>query len=53
MDMFAEMTRQDPERGIQEYLDRFFHEPPSWNHALERMGLQDIADGDARRQEHP
>lgn len=42
MDMFAEMTRKDPERGSQDYLERFYHEPPSWNHALERMGLQDL-----------
>jgi glutaconate CoA-transferase, subunit A len=42
MDMFAELTRKDPERGSQEYLQRFFHDPASWNHALERMGLHDL-----------
>jgi glutaconate CoA-transferase, subunit A len=42
LDMFAELTRKDPERGGQEYLQRFFHEPASWNHALERMGLDDL-----------
>ena len=42
MDMFAEMTRADPERGSQEYLERFFYEPASWNDALARMGLDDL-----------
>jgi glutaconate CoA-transferase, subunit A len=42
MDMFAELTKKDPERGSQEYLQRFFYEPASWSHALERMGLDDL-----------
>ncbi len=42
MDMFAEMTRKDPERGSREYLERFYYEPKSWNQALERMGMSDL-----------
>jgi glutaconate CoA-transferase subunit A len=42
MDLFAELTRKDPERGSQEYLQRFFYEPNSWNAALERFGLQEL-----------
>jgi glutaconate CoA-transferase, subunit A len=42
MDTFAEMTRTDPERGSREYLERFYHEPKSWNQALERMGMNDL-----------
>ena len=42
MDMFANMTRKDPERGSQEYLERFYHEPASWNDTLDRMGLHDL-----------
>ncbi|MGH7154144.1 MAG: CoA-transferase, partial [Acetobacteraceae bacterium] len=42
MDMFAELTRADPERGSREYLERFFYEPRSWNEALARMGLDDL-----------
>ncbi|HEX5327212.1 MAG TPA: CoA-transferase [Acetobacteraceae bacterium] len=42
MDLFAELTKKDPEGGSQEYLRRFFHEPSSWQHALEQMGLHDL-----------
>lgn len=42
MDMFAELTRKDPERGSQEYLERFYYEPTSWNEVLDRMGLEDL-----------
>ncbi len=42
MDMFAELTRKDPERGSREYLERFYYEPTSWNEVLERMGLEDL-----------
>jgi glutaconate CoA-transferase, subunit A len=42
MDMFAEMTRRDPERGSREYLERFYYEPASWNEVLARMGLEDL-----------
>jgi glutaconate CoA-transferase subunit A len=42
MDMFAELTKQDPERGSQEYLRRFYHEPDSWGDALAAMGLRDL-----------
>jgi glutaconate CoA-transferase subunit A len=42
MDLFAELTRKDPERGSREYLGRFYYEPKSWADALERMGLQDL-----------
>ena len=42
MDMFAAVTKDDPERGSREYLDRFYREPKSWNAALERMGMHDL-----------
>jgi glutaconate CoA-transferase, subunit A len=42
MDLFAEMTRRDPERGSQEYLERFYYASASWNDVLERMGLEDL-----------
>lgn len=42
MDLFAEMTKKDPEKGAAEYLERFYHEPKSWTQALERMGLSDL-----------
>ena len=42
MDMFAAVTKDDPERGSREYLDRFYREPKSWNEALERMGMHDL-----------
>jgi glutaconate CoA-transferase, subunit A len=42
MDMFAELTRKDPEQGSREYLERFYYEPTSWNEVLERIGLEDL-----------
>ena len=42
MDLFAEMTRGDVEKGVAEYLKRFYHEPKSWTEYLERLGLDDL-----------
>ncbi|MGH7057531.1 MAG: CoA transferase subunit A [Acetobacteraceae bacterium] len=42
MDLFAGMTKEDPERGSRDYLERFFYEPHSWGDALARMGMENL-----------
>lgn len=42
MDEFARATKEDPERGSREYLERFFYEPRSWSETLERMGMENL-----------
>ncbi len=42
MDLFAKLTKEDPERGSREYLERFFYEPRSWNEVLQRIGMDDL-----------
>lgn len=42
MDLFAEMTRADVEKGVADYLQRFYHEPKSWTEVLDRMGLANV-----------
>ena len=39
MDLFAEMTRADVEKGVADYLQRFYHEPKSWSEYLDRLGM--------------
>ena len=36
------------DNGIQEYLERFYHEPGSWTEYLERIGLGQILDASRR-----
>ncbi|MCC7016030.1 MAG: CoA transferase subunit A [Rhodospirillales bacterium] len=42
MDLFAEMTRADVEKGAADYLQRFYYEPKSWTEVLERMSLETV-----------
>ncbi|MGH7102373.1 MAG: CoA transferase subunit A [Acetobacteraceae bacterium] len=42
MDLFARMTKEDPEKGSGDYLRQFFHEPKSWTEVLQRMGMDDL-----------
>jgi glutaconate CoA-transferase subunit A len=48
LDGYAAQLRQDPERGIAEYLDRYFYGPKSWTEYLDRIGLDELLDA-ARR----
>jgi len=47
-DMYAELIRKDPARGIAEYLDRYFHGPKSWTEYLDLIGMEELLDA-ARR----
>lgn len=48
LDMYAEMLRKDPAKGIAEYLDRYFHGPKSWTDYLAQIGVEEMLDA-ARR----
>ncbi|HMK66984.1 MAG TPA: CoA-transferase [Stellaceae bacterium] len=48
LDMYAEMIRKDPAKGIAEYLDRYFHAPKSWTDYLALIGVEEMLDA-ARR----
>jgi len=42
MDLFADMTKADVDKGVAEYLQRFYYEPKSWTEYLERMGIANL-----------
>ena len=48
MDVYAELTRQDPEGGVREYLEKFYYEPTGWNEYLNRVGLEHLLDATRR-----
>jgi len=48
LDMYAEMIRKDPAKGIAEYLDRYFYGPKSWTGYLDLIGVEEMLDA-ARR----
>lgn len=48
LDMYAEMIRKDPAKGIAEYLDRYFYSPKSWTDYLDLIGIEELLDA-ARR----
>jgi len=47
-DMYAEMIRKDPAKGIAEYLDRYVYGPKSWTEYLDLLGMEELL-GAARR----
>lgn len=47
-DMYAELIRKDPAKGIAEYLDRYFHAPKSWAEYLDLIGMEELLDAGRR-----
>jgi len=47
-DMYAELIRKDPAKGIAEYLDRYVYGPKSWTEYLDLIGTEELLDA-ARR----
>ena len=39
MDYYAELTRQDPDAGARDYLERFYYGPRSWPDYLSLLGM--------------
>jgi len=48
MDYYAELTREDPEAGAKEYLERFYYGPGSWSEYLGLLGLEPLLDATRR-----
>ena len=48
LDGYAAQLRQDPERGVGEYLDRYFYGPKSWTEYLGLLGLEELLDASRR-----
>ncbi len=48
LDGYAAALKPDAEKGIRDYLDRYFYEPKSWTGYLDRIGLAELLDA-ARR----
>ena len=48
LDGYAAQLRQDPERGVAQYLDRYFYGPNSWTEYLDLLGLQELLDASRR-----
>jgi glutaconate CoA-transferase, subunit A len=48
LDMYAELIRKDPEKGMAAYLERHFYGPKSWSGYLDLLGIDQILDA-ARR----
>jgi glutaconate CoA-transferase subunit A len=47
-DMYADLLRKDPAKGIADYLERYFYAPKSWTEYLSLIGLDEMLDA-ARR----
>jgi glutaconate CoA-transferase, subunit A len=48
LDQYAAALKPDAERGIRDYLDRYFHAPKSWTDYLDRLGLEALLDAGRR-----
>jgi glutaconate CoA-transferase, subunit A len=48
LDGYAAALRPDAERGISDYLDRYFYAPASWADYLDRLGLEALLDAGRR-----
>ncbi len=47
-DYYADLLKKDAEKGVAEYLQRFYYEPKDWNDYLGRLGMAELQDA-ARR----
>jgi glutaconate CoA-transferase subunit A len=48
LDSYAKLTKDDPEKGVKDYLERYYHGPESWNDYLALIGMAEVLDA-ARR----
>lgn len=48
LDMYAAMTKKDPDAGVAEYLERFYFGPKNWTEYLTLMGMEQILDATRR-----
>jgi glutaconate CoA-transferase subunit A len=48
LDRYAAALKPDAERGIRDYLDRYFYAPATWTEYLDRLGLNALLDAGHR-----
>ena len=48
MDYYANLTKDDPDSGVAEYLDRFYYQPSSWSEYLNLLNIEEILDATRR-----
>ena len=48
MDYYANLTKNDPDSGVAEYLDRFYYQPSSWSEYLNLLNIEEILDATRR-----
>jgi glutaconate CoA-transferase subunit A len=48
LDHYAAALKPDAERGMRDYLDRYFFAPESWTDYLDRLGLEALLDAGRR-----
>ncbi len=48
MDDYAARTKDDPEAGVESYLDHFYREPEDWSDYLDRIGMEAVLDASRR-----
>jgi glutaconate CoA-transferase subunit A len=48
LDGYADLIKQEPARGVADYLDRYYHQPASWPAYLELLGLDSLLDASRR-----
>lgn len=48
LDMFAAMTKDDPEKGAKAYLEQFYYGPKNWADYLSRLGMEALLDASQR-----
>jgi len=48
LDNYAKLTRSDPVAGVEDYLQKFVHEPKDWNAYLELLGMEQVIEATVR-----
>ena len=48
MDDYADLTKDDPDKGVAKYLDRYYYEPSNWPEYLSLLGVEQMLDATRR-----
>ena len=47
-DYYADLTKKDPDAGVQEYLERYYYGPKNWTEYLSQLGVEAMLDASRR-----
>ena len=48
MDYYADLTKDDPDTGVAEYLERLYYQPSNWSEYLNLLNIEEILDATRR-----